>query len=85
MEEEVNFKVSVTIQDGDLIVKKGHNTNSDLDRLLKLPLNKKVKSIRILRKYNIEKSEKEKEWKRRFVTQRECEELSDDEFYGMLK
>jgi|688.fasta_scaffold381976_3 hypothetical protein len=81
MSQEIEVKVAVTIQDGDLTVKKGY-TNSDLDRLLKLPLNKKVKAIRILRKYNIEESERRKEWKK---TQRECKELSDDEFYGMLK
>jgi hypothetical protein len=82
MNSEIEVKVAVTIQDGDLIVKKGHNTNSDLDRLLELPLNKKVKAIRVLREFNIRQSRREKEYKR---TQREFSPLSDDEFYGMLK
>lgn len=83
MSQGVEFKIAVTIQDGDLTVNKGH-TNSILDSMLKLPLNKKVKSIRILREHNIIQSQKKKEWERRFGTQRECKELSDDEFYGML-
>lgn len=82
MEEGV--KVAVTIQEGDMTIKKGHN-NSYLDRMLRFPLDKKVRAVRILRKSNIEESERRKiweiEWKK---TQRECKELSDDEFYGML-
>lgn len=83
--EGVNVNVAVTIQEGDLTIKKGH-TNSYLDRMLRFPLDKKIRAVRILRKSNIEESERRKrremEWKK---TQRECKELSDDEFYGMLK
>lgn len=82
--EGVNVNVAVTIQEGDMTIKKGH-ANSYLDSMLRFPLDKKIRAARILRKSNIEESERRKRremiWKK---TQRECKELSDDEFYGML-
>jgi hypothetical protein len=81
MEDEV--KVAVTIQEGDLTIKKGHN-NSYLESMLKIPLVKKIKVVRLLRLSIIEESRRRKiwemtqhspEWKK---AQRECKELSDD-------
>lgn len=78
------IEVKIVIQDGDLNVQKGHNNNY-LDRMLRFPLDKKIRAVKILRKSNIEESERRKRWEMEWKkTQRECKELSDDEFYGML-
>jgi ribosomal protein S10 len=83
---EIETKVAVSIHQNDVVVQKGYANSSDLDRMLKLPLPKKIRAVRILRKSNIEESERRKRWEMEWKkTQRECKELSDDEFYGMLK
>lgn len=51
MEEGLDIKVAVTIQEEYIIIKKGH-PNSYLDRMLKLPLDKKIRAVKIIRKYS---------------------------------
>lgn len=58
---------SVTIQKG-------------IDKMLKLPLNKKILAIRILRESNFEDYLSRKN----YVPVTPIKELTDDEFYGML-
>lgn len=56
------------------------SSQKGIDKMLKLPLNKRILAIRILRQSNFEDYLRRKN----YVPVTPIKELTDDEFYGML-
>ena len=81
---EVNITTKTTISQNGLTVSKGH---SDIERMLKLPLEKKVKVVRILREHNHWESVRKKQSQMQYAkdNRSHLKPLTDDEFFKMLK
>lgn len=72
------------INQSDVYVSKGHG---EIDKLIKLPLDKKIRAVRILREFNKRNSERKREEEEQFFkdNRSHLKPLTDDEFFKMLK